>query len=136
MANQLRRDLETRGYRIKAAGVLAVASFPYVSAPQSSNGYSSFCLIVDSTARTGGTSITPSIEEWDEAAQAWEATALLTGAAIATADTRVKLHVSPHMAAAANLVVQTVAPRLWRVRVIETGGITSANFSLGVIFFN
>lgn len=132
----LRNRGETRAYQIRPSSALAQASFPYVSAEQASNGYSGFEVAIDSTARTGGTSITPSIEEYDEAAQAWESTAMLTGAAITTADTRVVLRVGPTITASANVAVQRAAPRRWRVRVTEQGTITSATFSIGVTFFD
>jgi hypothetical protein len=124
----------TNSKNILPAATHLQAEFPIVTAVQNSNGYNTFELIINSTARTGGTSITASIEEWDPAAQDWESTALLTGAAISTADTRQILKVGPNVTAAANAAERRIAPKRWRVRVIETGTITSAAFSIGVTY--
>ena len=125
-----------RSFNLVPAATVLQAAFPVVSNEQFSQGYTGVEVTIDSTARTGGTSITPSIEEWDPAAQAWEATAMLTGAAITTADTHYVLRIGPNVTAVTNLALQRALPARWRVRVIETGTITSAAFSIGVNYFD
>jgi hypothetical protein len=127
-----------REFAMLPKAVQAVSVFPFLS-EQNQNGATGFTVTINAGARVGGTSVTPSIEEYDKSSNGWIATPIIAGSAI-TAPGVARFTMGPHVAtvapSAAGAALNGCAPGRWRLRITQEGGITSQDIGATVRIFS